>query len=108
MQLSCLRALGLAARYVSGYIRTYPPEGQPRLVGADASHAWISIWCPGIGWVDFDPTNNKIIGDEYVSISYGRDFLDVSPVSGVILGGGQHSVSASVDVLPLDEKQPTC
>ncbi|TLP44310.1 MULTISPECIES: transglutaminase family protein [Cohaesibacter] len=102
LQLACLRALGLPARYVSGYLRTYPPEGQPRLVGADASHAWISVWCPEAGWVDFDPTNNKMIADEHITLTIGRDFVDVSPLSGVILGGGQHFIDVSVDVMPID------
>ena len=104
LQLACLRALGLPARYVSGYLRTYPPKGQPRLVGADASHAWISVWCPEAGWVDFDPTNNKTIADEHVTLTVGRDFGDVSPISGVILGGGNHFVNVSVDVMPIDEQ----
>ena len=102
LQLTCLRALGLPARYVSGYLRTYPPEGQPRLVGADASHAWISAWCPETGWVDFDPTNNKMISDEHITLTIGRDFEDVSPISGIILGGGNHFVDVSVDVMPID------
>nr|WP_321455262.1 transglutaminase family protein [uncultured Cohaesibacter sp.] len=101
-QLACLRALGLPARYVSGYLRTYPPKGQPRLIGADASHAWISVWCPEAGWIDFDPTNNKTIADEHVTLTVGRDFGDVSPISGIILGGGNHFVNVSVDVMPID------
>ncbi|PLW76318.1 transglutaminase family protein [Cohaesibacter celericrescens] len=104
LQLACLRALGLPARYVSGYLRTYPPKGQPRLIGADASHAWISVWCPEAGWVDFDPTNNKMISDEHVILAVGRDFEDVSPISGIILGGGSHFVDVSVDVMPIDSK----
>ena len=104
LQLACLRALGLPSRYVSGYLRTYPPEGQPRLIGADASHAWISVWCPEAGWVDFDPTNNKMIADEHITLTIGRDFDDVSPLSGIILGGGHHFVSVSVDVMPIDSK----
>ncbi|WP_319528912.1 transglutaminase family protein [uncultured Cohaesibacter sp.] len=103
LELTCLRALGLPARYVSGYLRTYPPEGQPRLIGADASHAWISVWCPEAGWVDFDPTNNKIIADEHVTLTIGRDFDDVSPISGIVLGGGNHFVDVSVDVMPIDD-----
>ncbi|WP_316858306.1 transglutaminase family protein [uncultured Cohaesibacter sp.] len=102
-ELTCLRALGLPARYVSGYLRTYPPEGQPRLVGADASHAWISAWCPEAGWIDFDPTNNKVISDEHITLTIGRDFGDVSPISGIILGGGNHIIDVSVDVMPIDE-----
>lgn len=106
VELSCLRSLGLPARYVSGYLRTFPPPGKPRLIGADASHAWISVWVPGGGWIDFDPTNNKAVSDEHIALAYGRDFVDVSPVSGVILGGGEHFVSVSVDVAPLDAAGP--
>ena len=96
--IACLRSLGLPARYVSGYLRTRPPEGQPRLVGADASHAWFRIFCPGTGWVDFDPTNNVQPAEEHIITAYGRDFDDVSPVAGIITGGGQHDVKVSVDV----------
>ena len=96
--LACLRSLGLPARYVSGYLRTRPPEGQTRLVGADASHAWFSIFCPGTGWVDFDPTNNIQPGEEHVTVALGRDFGDVSPVAGILTGGGQHVVKVSVNV----------
>ena len=93
-----LRALGLSARYVSGYVRTHPPPGKPRLVGADASHAWVSLYCPGFGYVDLDPTNGVIPTDEHVTVAWGRDFGDVSPLRGVILGGGRHTLSVSVDV----------
>jgi transglutaminase-like putative cysteine protease len=96
--IACLRSIGLPARYVSGYLRTRPPAGQPRLVGADASHAWFSIFCPGTGWVDFDPTNNLQPGEEHILIAYGRDFDDVSPVAGILTGGGEHEVKVSVDV----------
>jgi transglutaminase-like putative cysteine protease len=96
--IACLRSLGLPARYVSGYLRTRPPEGKPRLVGADASHAWFGVFCPGAGWVDFDPTNNVQPGAEHITVAYGRDFGDVSPVAGIITGGGQHVVKVSVDV----------
>lgn len=96
--IACLRSLGLPARYVSGYLRTRPPEGKPRLVGADASHAWFGVFCPGAGWVDFDPTNNVQPGEEHITVAYGRDFGDVSPVAGIITGGGQHVVKVSVDV----------
>jgi transglutaminase-like putative cysteine protease len=99
--IACLRSIGLPARYVSGYLRTRPPEGQPRLVGADASHAWFSIFCPGIGWVDFDPTNNVQPGEEHITTACGRDFDDVSPVAGILTGGGNHEVKVSVDVEPL-------
>lgn len=96
--IACLRSLGLAARYVSGYLRTRPPEGKERLVGADASHAWFAVYCPDLGWVDFDPTNNLQPAEEHITVAYGRDFSDVSPVSGIITGGGEHGVSVSVDV----------
>jgi transglutaminase-like putative cysteine protease len=100
--IACLRSLGLPARYVSGYLRTHPPEGRPRLVGADASHAWFRIFCPGTGWVDFDPTNNVQPAEEHIVVAYGRDYGDVSPVAGILTGGGRHSVKVSVDVEPLD------
>ncbi len=96
--IACLRSLGLPARYVSGYLRTRPPEGKPRLVGADASHAWFSVFCPGVVWVDFDPTNNVQPGEEHITVAYGRDFGDVSPVAGIITGGGEHEVKVAVDV----------
>jgi transglutaminase-like putative cysteine protease len=100
--IACLRSLGLPARYVSGYLRTRPPEGKPRLVGADASHAWLSAFCPKYGWVDFDPTNDCLPGDEHICVALGRDFSDVSPVAGILTGGGHHEVKVSVDVEPLD------
>jgi transglutaminase-like putative cysteine protease len=97
-QIACLRSLGLPARYVSGYLRTYPPPGQPRLVGADASHAWVSAYCPGVGWIDLDPTNNLVPSDGHVTIAWGRDYGDVSPLRGLILGGGAHVLTVSVDM----------
>lgn len=96
--IAFLRSLGLPARYVSGYLRTRPPEGKPRLVGADASHAWFAAFCPSAGWMDFDPTNNCQPGEEHITVAYGRDFGDVSPVAGIITGGGRHEVRVSVDV----------
>jgi len=106
--IGCLRALGLPARYVSGYLLTRPPPGRPKLVGADASHAWFATFVPGQGWIDFDPTNDLIPGDEHVTVAFGRDYDDVTPVRGVILGGGQHEVSVSVDVDVVEpEAQPT-
>jgi transglutaminase-like putative cysteine protease len=96
--IGCLRAIGLSARYVSGYIETLPPPGQKRLVGADASHAWFSVFAGDAGWVDFDPTNNKIAAEQHVTVAWGRDFSDVSPLRGVALGGGKHKMSVSVDV----------
>ena len=100
--IACLRSLGLPARYVSGYLRTRPPAGRPRLVGADASHAWFAAYCPQVGWVDFDPTNDIIPTDEHITVAVGRDFSDVSPLSGVLSGGGEHEVDVSVDVEPLN------
>lgn len=102
LQLACLRGLGLAARYVSGYLRTIPPPGQQRLVGADASHAWISVFCGDHGWVDFDPTNNIIPTQNHVTLAWGRDYNDVMPVRGVILGGGTYQMEVSVDVAPYE------
>jgi transglutaminase-like putative cysteine protease len=96
--LSCLRALRVPCRYVSGYLLTRPPPGQQKLQGADASHAWISVWAPEVGWIDFDPTNGLIVQDEHVTVAFGRDYNDVSPISGVLIGGGAHSVAVSVDV----------
>ncbi len=99
VMISGLRSLGLPARYVSGYIRTKPPPGQVRRRGADQSHAWVGAWMgPEHGWVDFDPTNDLIVSDEHVVLGWGRDFGDVSPLRGVILGGGRHSLKVSVDL----------
>jgi len=96
--ISCLRALGLAARYVSGYLETAPPPGKPKLIGADASHAWISLFVPDTGWVDLDPTNNLIPGESHITLAWGRDYGDVTPVKGVVMGGGVHTLSVMVDV----------
>ena len=101
LMLACLRSLGLSARYISGYLLTQPPPGQPRLIGADASHAWISVFCPQHGWVDFDPTNNIRPALEHITLAWGRDFADVSPLRGVILGGGSHDPEVQVTVMPL-------
>ncbi|MDH1265589.1 transglutaminase family protein [Pseudomonas sp. GD03944] len=101
LMLACLRSRGLAARYVSGYLLTQPPPGQPRLIGADASHAWVSVYCPRQGWVDFDPTNNMLPALEHITLAWGRDFADVSPLRGVILGGGHHDPEVQVTVLPV-------
>ena len=110
IMIGCLRTLGLPARYVSGYLLTQPPEGQPRLIGADASHAWVSVYIPtggevGFGqWVDFDPTNDRwgvcSPGEDYVTLAIGRDFSDVSPLRGVIQGGAQHTLEVGVTVAP--------
>ena len=108
LMLACLRSLGLAARYVSGYLLTKPPPGQPRMVGTDASHAWVSIFCPpgdtgGDGfWVDFDPTNNLLPDTQHITLAWGRDFGDVSPLRGVILGGDAHELDVAVTVTPLE------
>ena len=101
LELACLRALGVPGRYVSGYLMTRPPPGQQKLIGADASHAWISVWCGEAGWVDFDPTNDTIVGDEHVTLAWGRDYGDVSPINGVIFGGGAHRIEVNVDVTPV-------
>lgn len=96
--ISCLRTLGLAARYVSGYLESIPPPGKPKLVGADASHAWVSLFVPDCGWVDLDPTNNQLANETYITVAWGRDYGDVAPVKGVVMGGGIHELSVSVDV----------
>lgn len=101
LMIGCLRTLGLACRYVSGYILTTPPEGQERLTGADASHAWVSVYCAGYGWVDFDPTNQCLVRDEHITVGWGRDFSDVTPMRGVILGGGEQKLQVSVTVTRL-------
>jgi transglutaminase-like putative cysteine protease len=108
LMLSCLRSLGLPARYVSGYLLTQPPPGQPRLVGADASHAWISAYCPdgdAGDWTDFDPTNDVIPALQHITLAWGRDFGDVSPLRGVILGGDTHRPEVAVTVTPCDEAE---
>jgi transglutaminase-like putative cysteine protease len=103
LMIAGLRALGLPARYVSGYIRTYTPPGGKRHLGADQSHAWVGCWMgPAHGWVDLDPTNGLVVSDEHVVLGWGRDYTDTCPVRGVILGGGHHSVSAGVDLIPVD------
>jgi transglutaminase-like putative cysteine protease len=103
LQIGCLRSLGLPARYVSGYLLTQPAPGQQRLVGADASHAWISAFSPEAGWIDFDPTNNVIPGIGHVTLAWGRDYGDVCPIKGVVVGGGQHRMRVAVDVAPLPD-----
>ncbi|TWT58689.1 Protein-glutamine gamma-glutamyltransferase [Thalassoglobus neptunius] len=102
LQIAMLRSLKLPTRYVSGYLRTIPPPGKPRLVGADASHAWVSLYCgPSQGWVDYDPTNNLRPNLDHITVAWGRDYSDVPPLRGVFIGGGSHSLSVSVDVEPL-------
>jgi transglutaminase-like putative cysteine protease len=101
VQIACLRSIHLAARYVSGYLRTYPPPGKPRAIGADASHAWVSAYCRGAGWLDMDPTNDVAPTDGHVTVAWGRDYGDVSPLRGLILGGGSHKLHVEVDMEPL-------
>jgi len=101
VQIACLRSLNLAARYVSGYLRTYPAPGKQRLVGADASHAWVSAYCPGSGWLDLDPTNNVVPSDGHVTLAWGRDYGDVSPLRGLVLGGEAHTLQVAVDMEPI-------
>lgn len=101
LAIGCLRSQGLAARYVSGYIETQPPPGKERLVGADASHAWFSVFLPGTGWLDFDPTNNQLPREQHITVAWGRDFADVTPLKGVAYGGGEHVLKVSVDVLAI-------
>ena len=103
VQIACLRSIRIAARYVSGYLRTYPPPGRARLIGADASHAWVSAYCKGLGWLDMDPTNNVAPSDGHVTLAWGRDYSDISPLRGLILGGGGHSLKVEVDMEPIDE-----
>jgi transglutaminase-like putative cysteine protease len=102
LQVACLRSIGISARYVSGYLRTDPPPGKPRLVGADASHAWISAYCPGAGWLDLDPTNNIPAGNDHITVAWGRDYSDVTPLRGLILGGGVQALKVAVDVATID------
>lgn len=101
VQIGCLRSLGLPARYVSGYLVTRPPPGMPRLVGCDASHAWLSAYIPELGWVDFDPTNGLLPSGEHITLGWARDYDDISPVKGVIIGGHRHALRFAVDVEPL-------
>ncbi|HTT12856.1 MAG TPA: transglutaminase family protein [Burkholderiaceae bacterium] len=100
--VGALRALGLPAAYVSGYLLSTPPPGQARLIGADASHAWVRVWCPVNGWVEFDPTNDCLVGTGHVTLAIGRDYGDLTPVRGVIRGGGRHTLEVRVSVLPVE------
>lgn len=99
LAVSALRSIGLAARYISGYLETLPPPDKPKLIGADASHAWFSFYLPGYGWIDLDPTNNQPADETYITIAWGRDYGDVAPIKGVVLGGGHHTLSIMVDVI---------
>lgn len=103
VMIAGLRSLGLSARYVSGYLLTQPPPGKPRLIGADASHAWVSVYCPKSGWLDFDPTNNCLAGESHVKLAYGRDYSDVPPLRGIIRGGGSHTLDVAVTVSPVSD-----
>ncbi len=98
LAIACVRSVGLPARYVSGYIETIPPPGVEKLTGVDASHAWFSVYIPNIGWLDFDPTNNVVPGDQHITIGWGRDYADVAPMRGILLSSGTHELSVSVDV----------
>jgi len=100
--LTCFRSMGLACKYVSGYIETLPPPGQEKLTGADATHAWVSVYVPGLGWLDFDPTNNLMPQDQHIVLATGRDFNDVTPLKGVMFGGGANQLSVAVDMNRLD------
>jgi transglutaminase-like putative cysteine protease len=103
LEIGCLRSIGLPARYVSGYLETAPPEGRPRLLGADASHAWLAVYCPEAGWIHVDPTTNLLPSRRHITVAWGRDYSDVSPIHGVILGGGKHALRVNVDVVRLAE-----
>lgn len=103
LTIGCLRSLGLPARYVSGYLRTFrDARTDPKLIGADASHAWVSVYCTGLGWIDLDPTNNQRPSEHHVTLAWGRDYSDVSPVKGIILGGGEHTIRVRVEVKPIE------
>ena len=110
LQIACLRSQGLPARYVSGYLETVPPPGQPKLFGADASHAWASFFCPGLGWIDVDPTNNLLPSMQHITLGWGRDYSDVCPIRGVLVGGEEHTLRVAVDVVALGEvdDEPLC
>ncbi|MCP1312923.1 transglutaminase family protein [Halomonas sp. 707D7] len=101
LMIGALRSIGLSARYVSGYLETEPPPGQPRLVGADASHAWLALWVPEWGWLALDPTNGTLAGERHPVLAWGRDYFDVAPLKGVMNGGGHHRLEVEVDVVPL-------
>ena len=103
LHIACLRSLGLAARYVSGYLETEPPPGKARLIGADASHAWIAVFCPGLGWVELDPTNDVAPSTRHLTLAWGRDYTDVSPLRGILVGSGGHRLTVAVDVERVEE-----
>ena len=105
LQVGCLRSMGIPAKYVSGYIETLPKPGQQKLVGADATHAWVAYYCSEEGWVEFDPTNDVIPGTDHITIALGRDYADVCPIQGVFVGGGDHTLNVSVDVAPMGQSR---
>ena len=98
LAIACVRAMGLPARYVSGYLETLPPPGKEKLTGVDASHAWFSVYIPGMGWIDFDPTNNQIPDGQHITVGWGRDYADIAPLKGIIINSGPHKLTVSVDV----------
>jgi transglutaminase-like putative cysteine protease len=98
LMITSLRGMGFAARYVSGYIETLPPPGKPRMVGADASHAWVSVYFPDVGWIEFDPTNKMVPSDAHIRVAYGRDYFDVAPIKGIVFNSGQQRLVVKVDV----------
>lgn len=106
LEIACLRSLDLPARYVSGYLRTHPPPGGVRLAGADVSHAWVAAYCPGAGWIDVDPTNDVVPSRDHVTLAWGRDYGDVSPLRGLILGGREHTFKVAVDVEAVEDLTP--
>jgi transglutaminase-like putative cysteine protease len=107
LMIGCLRSLGLPARYVSGYMETLPPPGQEKLLGADATHAWIAAFIPGWGWLELDPTNGCLPDERYIVLGWGRDYADVTPLKGVMTGGGEHELSVAVDVIPKEVERTT-
>jgi transglutaminase-like putative cysteine protease len=103
LAISCIHSMGLSARYVSGYLETLAPAGKEKLTGVDASHAWISVFIPGMGWMDFDPTNNQLANEQYITIGWGRDYFDIIPLKGVIMSSSSHELTVSVDVKRMEE-----
>jgi transglutaminase-like putative cysteine protease len=102
VMIACLRGIGIPAAYVSGFLRTHPPPGKPRLEGADAMHAWVRAWCgPGQGWIEFDPTNDKYAGVDHIAVARGRDYSDVAPIKGILRVSGQQKSTQAVDVMPV-------
>ncbi len=104
LAISCIHSIGLPARYVSGYLETLAPAGKEKLIGVDASHAWIAVFIPGMGWVDFDPTNNQLATEQYITIGWGRDYFDIIPLKGVIMSSNPHELTVSVDVRRMPEE----